>query len=347
MSLEALGRALNKAGVTNAERSKVSLWLTSGYPPLDNIVSGYYVGENAGFPVGRMVEIYAPSSSGKTALATELMASGQRAGGIAIFMDHERSYDSALGEKYGLNTTFPNFIYQKPETLEESFDLAEDLIVSIRESKSIPEEAPIVLVFDSLASMIPQSKWDKDAKDQKMNDNTALSVATAMKIPSLVQRCEKHNVLCLMLNQIRTKPGVIHGDPSYSPGGESKEFYSSVRLKLGKKIVRDEKTGEQRQVITISAVKNKVFKPFEKCEYELVFGNDSSLHFDVIGGTIKEAVACGALEQAGAYTTWTDGKKYHRRPLIEKITNEGLKDELFSLLKGRGLKERGSSLNNE
>lgn len=339
MSLESLAKSLEKAGVQQADKSTVPLWLSSNYPPLDHIVSGRYVGEKAGFPVGRIVELFAEPSAGKTALATELMISAQKEGGIAIFMDHERSYDSNLAKKYGLDIEFPRFIYQKPETFEASFDLAEALIEKIRTSKAIPDEAPIVLVFDSLASMVPQSKWEKDAEAQGMNDNTALSRAGAAHFPSLAQRCEKHNVLCLVLNQLRTKPGVLHGDPSYSPGGDAKEFYASVRIKLTKKKVKDEKTGEERQVITLSTVKNKVFKPHEKCKYDLVFGLDASLRFDQISGTIDAAVNCGALEAAGAYVVWTDGKKYYRSVLAKKIESEGLRDELFALLEGKGLKD--------
>lgn len=339
MSLESLQKALTKDGIANADKSEVSLWLSSNYPPLDHVMSGRYVGEQAGFPVGRIVEIFAEPSAGKTALATELMISAQRAGGIAIFMDHERSYDSGLAEKYGLDITFPRFIYQKPETFEDSVTWVQKLIVKIRDTKAIPDDAPIVLVFDSLASMVPQSKWDKEAGDQTMNDTTALSRATSSHFPALAQRCEKYNVLCLVLNQLRTKPGVTHGDPAYSPGGDAPKFYSSVRLKLSKKKEKDDSTGEVKQVITINAIKNKVFKPFETCQYDLIFGLDASLRFDKIGGTIDAAKKCGALETAGAYVVWTDGKKYYKSVLSKKIAAEGLEDELFALLAGRGLKD--------
>lgn len=323
-----LADALLKKKISNAENAAPKIWLDTGYPVLNKRISGSY---HRGFPLGRMIEIFGPPSAGKTVIATKAMISAQQAGGIAIFMDHERSFDSRLAEKIGLDLDPNRFVYLKPETFEESMDTAIEIGETIRSGEfGVDKDAPICIVFDSLASMIPKSKWDKDAADYNMNDNTALARATAAAFSSFSQRCEKWNMLAIFLNQARTKIGVMFGDPTSTPGGSAMEFYASVRLKLGGGRMK-ENAGKS---IGCETVKNKVHRPFLKCKWDFVFQEDGSGKLDVVGGVIDELKETEAIETAGAYIIWTDGKKYHRATLIKKIEDEGLQDELFALLPG-------------
>lgn len=327
--MTSLADALSKIGVTNAENAAPSLWLDTGYPPLNKRISGSY---RKGLPLGRMVEIFGPPSAGKTVIATNVMISAQKAGGVPIFMDHERSFDSRLAEKIGLDTDPSKFVYQRPDTFEQSVDQVIKICTLIREGNfGVPEDAPIVVVFDSLASMIPQSKWDKSAADFNMNDNTALARATSAALPAFVQHCAHMNVLPIFLNQARTKIGVMFGDPTSTPGGASPEFYASIRLKLGGGTEKKDGAVVSKK-IGCETVKNKVHRPFLKTTWDFIFQKDGSGKLDVIGGTIDELKEIGAIETAGAYIVWTDGKKYHKATLVKKIEDEGLKEELFALL---------------
>lgn len=323
-----LADALAKKKITNAENLAPSIWLDTGYPVLNKRVSGDY---QKGFPLGRIVEIFGPPSAGKTAIATKAMISAQRAGGIAIFMDHERSFDSRLAEKLGLDLDPNRFVYLAPDTFEESMDQVIEIGETVRSGDfGVDADAPICVVFDSLASMVPKSKWDKSAADYNMNDNTALARATSAAFPAFAQRCEKWNMLAIFLNQARTKIGVMFGDPTSTPGGSSPEFYASIRLKLGGGKMKD----DGGKTIGCQTVKNKVYRPFLKCSWDFVFQDDGSGKFDVIGGVIEELKELGALETTGAYIIWTDGKKYYKSALTKKIEDEGLEDELFALLPG-------------
>lgn len=324
--MPSLADALAKKGIVNAERSAPKLWLDTGYPVLNHRISGDY---HKGFPLGRMVEVFGPPSAGKTAISTKSMIAAQQAGGIAAFMDHERSFDSRLAEKLGLDLDPSKFVYLTPETFEQSLDTIIELGETIRSGEfGIDKDAPICVAFDSLASMVPKSKWEKDAADYNMNDTTALARATSAAFPAFNQRCEKWNMLAIFLNQARTKPGVMYGDPTTTPGGSAMEFYASVRLKLGGGKMKD---GAGKRV-GCETVKNKVYRPFLKCEWDFVFQEDGSGKFDVVGGVLDELKEIGKLETAGAYIVWTDGKKYYRDPLARKIEEEGLQDELFDLL---------------
>ena len=155
---EDLMAALDKAIGPNAKQQSVTNFIDTGYPPLNKIMSGRYEG---GLPYGRIVECYGVSSAGKTALATQWMVQAQKLGGIAIFIDWERSFDVELAKSFGLNDERPYWIYSRPETWESGNIVAAKACSLIRESKLIDPEAPILVVFDSVASAVPQSMADK------------------------------------------------------------------------------------------------------------------------------------------------------------------------------------------
>ncbi len=211
MGMEALAKALTAAIGGNRENQGVSHFIDTGFPPLNQIICNNPEG---GLPQGRLCEMYGPSSSGKTALATMMMIQAQQAGGIAGFMDHERSFDIKLAKNMGLNDTFPHWIYQQPATWEESNMNMAKAAKTIREEKAIPADAPILFVFDSIASALPKSMLDKDMDEFNMNDTTALARVTSTTLKVMAAFAEKYNFTILYLNQIRTKPGVVYGDPT-------------------------------------------------------------------------------------------------------------------------------------
>lgn len=337
MSMEALAKSLSAAIGENAEESEVKHWIDTGYPLLNKIISGDY---DKGLPGGRIVEMFGPPSSGKTLISTLAMKAAQDAGGVAGFSDHEYAYQLPLAKRLGLDDTFPRWMYKRPETWEESNTIALRAGEVIRKAKAIPEEAPIVWVFDSVAAMIPMSvRYDKDGKKRDidsmtMNDTSALSRVSSTTLKVINQMAAELNMSFIYLNQIRTKIGVVYGDPTTTPGGSAFEFYASVRLALGKKIIRDKKTGEiTAQMTGITTKKNKLTRPFQEVDLRLSFQEDGMTHLDFTSGLVDFLIENGKLEMSGAWITWIDGKKYYKGPLVEKINAEGGYEDLKALVR--------------
>lgn len=323
---------LEKIVGKNAEQQEVKMWLDTGFVPLNKAISGSY---KKGMPVGRIVEMFGDAQCGKTAIATNVMASAQRAGGIAAFMDHENSFDLSQGINLGLNPE-DGWVYKLPETFEESIDQMIKLARAVREKRLIDPEAPIVAVFDSLASMVPQSKLydskgkEKDNAELSMHDNTALARCTAASFPALAQMANKYNILMLFLNQTRVKLGVTHGDATSTPGGKAPEFYASLRIKLTRSMLKDGKDIEG-QSIRAYVTKNRFTTPFKEAHWRFMFREDGTGHFDTIRSTIDYAKDIGVLKASGAYVVW-DGKNYHAGPLAKKLEEEGRFSELLDMI---------------
>ncbi len=315
----------------NDKTQEPTQFLNTGFPPLNYAISGRYDG---GMPAGRMVEMFGPPSSGKTLIATKVMAAAQKLGGIAGYSDHERSFDVGLARDNGLDTTapakgvVPNWIFKTPTTFEESVATAIRVGEIVRKSGQIADDAPLVWVFDSLASMVPQSKMEKEVTAFNMNDNTALARATSATFPALMQWCERNNMLALFLNQARTKIGVMYGDPTTTPGGNAPEFYASVRIKLGREMLLDKEKNKIGQRIGAECIKNKIHRPFMKVKWDFLFQPDGSGRFDVVGSMIVYLCDIGVLGKAGAYVVLPDGSKSYRSELAKRMTEA----ELIALL---------------
>ncbi len=327
-----LAAQLEKIVGKNAVQREVEIWLDTGYAPLNKTLSGSYKG---GMPGGRIVEMYGGSSCGKTAIATSVMAHCQKLGGIPAFMDHENSFDAGQAQHLGLDTDGV-FIYKQPETFEESVDEIVRMAAEVRGGKMIDPKVPIVAVFDSLASMVPHSKlYDgkgnmKGSGDYSMHDNMALAKCTSSAFPALAQLAYKHNVLLLFLNQTRTKPGVTHGDPTTTPGGNAPEFYATTRIQLTRSMLK-EGGDVQGQSIRAYTKKNKAYRPFLETNWRFMFREDGSGYFDTVRSTVEHMKEIGLLKTAGAYVEY-DGKKYHAGPFAKMIEEEGRFGELLDLL---------------
>ena len=210
-SIEDLCAQLDKALGPNAVKQSVTKYIDTGFPMLNKTISGRYDG---GLPYGRLVECYGPSSSGKTSMATQWMVQAQQLGGVAIFVDWERSFDVDLAKGFGLNDERPFWLYAQPKTWEQGNIFAAKACQVIRQSAAINPDAPILVVFDSIASAVPQSMAEKEIDEYTMNDTTALARVASTTLKAMAQHASNFNATFLYLNQIRTKPGIAYGDPT-------------------------------------------------------------------------------------------------------------------------------------
>lgn len=312
-----LAKALDKAIGANSVKQEVTEFVSFGYELLNQIVSGSYEG---GTPVGRLIEIFGPPSSGKTALATALLIETQRKGGIAGFMDMERSFDVGLAESMGLDTSPGKWIYKRPKTWEEANMTMCKAAEVIRGTKAIEANAPILFVFDSIAASIPKSVVEKGVDEYNMNDTTALSRVASTTLKSVAQFADEYNFGVVYLNQIRTKPGVMFGDPTTTPGGVAMEFYASARLALSRTILRNTNKDFIGQEIGIKVVKTKMTRPFQQLKLRMMFTEAGHGYFDKEYSLMEHLIEQELLDYTQPYVTW-EGKKYNKAPFAEYIRN--------------------------
>lgn len=332
MTAAALIAAFDKEFGGNSELEAIQ-YLDTGFAPLNYAISGKYDG---GLAYGRMYEIFGESGTGKTAIATELMTAAQKLGGAAGFVDWERTFNEELAQHgYGLKTDKPLWFYKRPATWEEGNTLGAKYCQWIRVNKVIPETAPIVLTFDSIASAIPQSMAEKEFNEYSMNDTTALARVTSTTLKSMAMFAERFNAIFVYLNQMRLKPGVVYGDPRTTPGGKAMEFYATARLALGKEKVMQQVAGQKEfvgQKIGIQVVKTKLTKPFKETSMRMSFDEMGMAFFDKEFSLIEELVEQKKLtEPRKGFYDWK-GTQYSKKQLAEKVRAEGLGPELIAIL---------------
>lgn len=322
------------------EPEKDTVWIDMGYAPLNKILSGTY---DRGITAGRMYEIAGPSASGKTLLATMAMIAAQRAGGYAIFVDWERAFSKPFAVMLGLDPHPGRFMYLSRDTWESGNSDAMKAAAHLRKNKLIGENAPIVIVFDSIAAAVPKSVlYDsktgklKEIDEYSMNDTTALARVTSTTLKAINQLVAELGVAAIYLNQIRTKPGVVYGDPTTTPGGSAMEFYATTRVFTGRKKIMETSGGEKEfkgALIGLETKKNKLARPFQSVEIRLMYDDDGRAHFDFTTGYIEELIAAGKIEEKSGRVTW-DGKSMWKSQLAKHIDENGLQPELVKMLVG-------------
>lgn len=313
-ALEELLKVVGK----NAEAQSVTEFINTGFPPLNYALSGRMDG---GLPFGRMIEMFGESSTGKTALATDWMIAAQKMGGAAMFIDWERSFDVGMAESQGLNSEMPFWIYRRPRTWEEGNIDATKSCKVLREMKAIPPEAPILVVFDSIASAIPQSSSGKTIDELTMNDTSALARVTSTTLKHQAQYCADYNATFLYLNQVREKINVTYGDKTGTPGGKAMEFYATCRMQLKRSQVRedDKEKTVVGQDITIDVRKSKLTAPFKKATLRLSFDDETGMATFNKGYSLVEfMVANGHIPLKGSWVEWA-GKKYQKAHFIKAV----------------------------
>ena len=239
-----------------------------------------------GFPKGRVVEIYGPESSGKTTLALQAVAACQKAGGTAAFVDAEHALDPIYAEKLGIDVD--ELLVSQPDTGEQALEITDMLVRS---------SAVDIIVVDSVAALTPKAEIEGDMGDSHMGLQARLMSQALRKITGNIKRS---NCLVIFINQIRMKIGVMFGNPETTTGGNALKFYASVRLdirRIGAVKQGDEVVGNETRV---KVVKNKVSPPFKQAEFQILYGEGSSLQGEIIDIGTK----LGLIDKAGAWYSY-------------------------------------------
>ena len=239
-----------------------------------------------GFPRGRIIEIYGPESSGKTTLALHVVASAQKTGGMAAFIDVEHALDPAYSKQLGVDVD--NLLVSQPDYAEQALEIASALI----SSGSID-----VLVIDSVAALVPKSELDGEMGDSSVGVQARLMSQALRKLTGIVS---KSNTCLIFINQIREKIGVMFGNPETTSGGRALKFYATIRVDIRR--IAAIKEGE---VVTgnrtrVKVVKNKVAAPFREAEVDILYGQGISREGDLI----DLGAAQNVVEKSGSWYSY-------------------------------------------
>ena len=259
-----------------------------------------------GLPRGRVVEIFGPESSGKSTLAMHVVAEAQRNGGVCAYIDAEHAMDPLYAQNIGVNVD--DLYISQPDTGEQGLEIADMLIRS---------GALDVVVIDSVAALVPRAEIEGEMGDTHVGLQARLMSQALRKLTANLNRSR---TICIFINQLREKIGVMFGSPETTPGGRALKFYSSVRLDIRRiESIKDgaEITGNRTRV---KVVKNKVSAPFKQAEFDIMYGKGISRE----GSLLDVAVDLGIVKKAGAWFTYEGEQLGQGRENVKAFLAENL-----------------------
>jgi len=259
-----------------------------------------------GLPRGRVVEIFGPESSGKSTLAMHVVAEAQRNGGVCAYIDAEHAMDPVYAAAIGVNVD--DLYISQPDTGEQGLEIADMLIRS---------GALDVVVIDSVAALVPRAEIEGEMGDTHVGLQARLMSQALRKLTANLNRSR---TICIFINQLREKIGVMFGSPETTPGGRALKFYSSVRLDIRRiESIKDgaEITGNRTRV---KVVKNKVSAPFKQAEFDIMYGKGISRE----GSLLDVAVDLGIVKKSGAWFTYEGEQLGQGRENVKAFLAENL-----------------------
>lgn len=257
-----------------------------------------------GFPRGRIIEVYGPESSGKTTLALQVVASAQRAGGVAAYIDAEHAMDPEYATKLGVS--IDDLLISQPDSGEQALEIAETLV----RSNSVD-----VIVIDSVAALVPRAELDGEMGDSLPGLQARLMSQALRKLTAIVS--SSHTTF-IFINQLREKIGVFFGSPETTTGGKALKFYASVRLDIRR--IGAIKEGEHvvGNRTRVKVVKNKVAPPFREAEFDIMYGEGISREGDLLDLAVNNNV----VEKSGAWFSYAGERLGQGRENVKNMLKE-------------------------
>jgi recombination protein RecA len=269
-----------------------------------------------GLPKGRIVEIYGPESSGKTTICLHTIAESQKKGGIAAFIDTEHALDINYAKRLGVDVN--NLLLAQPEFGEQALEIVETLV----RSGGID-----IIVIDSVAALTPRAEIEGEMGDSQMGSQARLMSQAMRKLQAAIG---KSKALCIFTNQLRSKIGVIYGNPETTTGGNALKFYASVRMDIRRKDVIKDGNDIIGNRVKMKIVKNKVAPPFKEVEFDIMYNEGISK----IGDLIDVGIAMDIIQKGGSWFTFGSERVQGREGLKKIITdNTALATDLEDQIK--------------
>lgn len=281
-----------------------------------------------GMPRGRIIEIFGPESSGKTTVCLHVIAEAQKLGGLAAFIDTEHALDVNYSQRLGIDLN--SLLLSQPEFGEQALEIVETLVRS---------GAIDVVVIDSVAALTPRVEIEGDMGDAQMGSQARLMSQAMRKLNAAIG---KSNTVVIFTNQLRSKIGVVYGNPETTTGGNALKFYASVRIDIRRKEVIKDGQDIVGNRVRCKIVKNKVAPPFKEVEFDIMYNEGISK----IGDMIDVATEFGIIAKSGSWYTYkadrVQGREGLRKIFVEnpKVMAE-LEAEVRAKFKANGIKSDG------